>query len=390
MCGDEATEHDPITIIRDALQVRYLARDWRRWNRSTFALTQALRLLDFNQACALAREIWGGYPHDNVAYFLAQLNATVPGALVDLYHELLKERMFRPGWLYLGAPAAVTAQLLRLIDGAPSTHDVNNLLLSLAWAGDHQVQDAFHHWRADPPSWQSDLHIPPYDYAVEAGWELTPEGSRRQLYHDDCYELRFEAIDRLASLPITSSSARPAPSNATCAWCGRQLAMLLDIDLRDPRSSFLTDALRFSDAYLRILHCPWCSAFATIYTDIGLQGDVVWSAENGNKPAILEQVGPGADDMRLSPPGPLVLGARRRTPFEALGRFMLDETGISQLGGHPEWVNDANYPVCPGCARRMEFIGQVAWERVEERADGVTYAFACFPCGKSATTYQQS
>jgi hypothetical protein len=106
---------------------------------------------------------------------------------------------------------------------------------------------------------------------------------------------------------------------------------------------------------------------------------------------ILEKVGLGGHDD-LPPPGPrkLVLGPQRRTPFEAVGRFMLDETGISQLGGHPDWIQDADFPVCPGCGRRMRCIGQVSREDIEEFAEGSTYAFLCLSCGKGATTYQQT
>ena len=122
-----------------------------------------------------------------------------------------------------------------------------------------------------------------------------------------------------------------------------------------------------------------------------LQGGVSWSDANEAMPRILQQVGLGSDDDLPSPASRrLVLGPPRRTPFEAVGRFMLDETGISQLGGHPEWIQDAAFPVCPGCQRRMTHVGQVSWADMEEYAEGSTYAFLCLPCGKGATIYQQT
>jgi hypothetical protein len=108
-------------------------------------------------------------------------------------------------------------------------------------------------------------------------------------------------------------------------------------------------------------------------------------------PRILEQVGLGSDDDVLPPSARrLALGPQRRTPFEAVGRLMLDETGTSQIGGHPEWVQDAEYPVCPGCQRLMTYIGQVSLDDVEEFSEGTFYGFACLPCGKGATNYQQT
>jgi hypothetical protein len=63
----------------------------------------------------------------------------------------------------------------------------------------------------------------------------------------------------------------------------------------------------------------------------------VWSAANDDKPRILDQIGTGAGEEMAEPVSRrLAIGALRRTPFEAVGRFRLDETGISQIGGHPE------------------------------------------------------
>ncbi len=112
---------------------------------------------------------------------------------------------------------------------------------------------------------------------------------------------------------------------------------------------------------------------------------------NGEPPALLRKIG-------LGPSGPLydwpeqrlTFGPERRTPFETLGRLMLMELGTSQVGGHPEWVQDPEYPTCPTCLRRMPCIGQVAWEDLEEAAEGVTYAFLCLSCQKAATCYQQT
>ncbi len=69
---------------------------------------------------------------------------------------------------------------------------------------------------------------------------------------------------------------------------------------------------------------------------------------------------------------------------------MDNETVISQLGGHPEWIQDVEYPICPSCGQRMECAGQVSWEDVIGGGEGSAYAFVCVPSGKAATTYQQT
>jgi hypothetical protein len=85
-----------------------------------------------------------------------------------------------------------------------------------------------------------------------------------------------------------------------------------------------------------------------------------------------------------------VLGAQRRSPFETLGHFMLSMRNISQIGGHPEWIDDATYPVCPTSQRRMTFITQLSWEDFDTYGEGSTYAFICLEDGKAATVYQQT
>lgn len=89
-------------------------------------------------------------------------------------------------------------------------------------------------------------------------------------------------------------------------------------------------------------------------------------------------------------PEPLVPGLARQTPFEAVGRFRMDENGVSQLGGHPEWIQDAVYPRCHVCQQTMPCLGQVAFEDWEEYGEGVFYMFLCLPCRKAATLYQQT
>jgi hypothetical protein len=110
---------------------------------------------------------------------------------------------------------------------------------------------------------------------------------------------------------------------------------------------------------------------------------------NEQKPEILNKVRDDGAMVEL-PPTPMIFGARRRTPYEAVGRSMIDEAGVSQLGGHPDWVQNAEYPICPTCQRRMMCIAQISWEDWEEYVEGATYAFVCLEDGKAATVYQQT
>lgn len=381
-----------LETLRELVQIRYLQKNWQLWKARTPELTHALRGLDPFSAHALVGELWAQYDHDDIAYLLGQFNASVPGALADWTDEFVAQGFIVPGWLYLGAPASTTGRLLEVFDHPEFSKMRNGLLLALTWIGDENVRNQFREWRENSPPWRSHLHIAPHEYAVRAGWELTSDGGRRDLYYETCYAL--VPADEPECAPSIYPVAISTPVEATCGWCGRKLASLLDFDLSDPRCAFiLKDATVTSTVATRlhVAYCLWCSYYATLYTDVNLDGGVRWSDENETMPRILDQVGVGSDDD-LPPPATcrLVLGSRRRTPYEVLGRFMLSETGISQIGGHPEWIQDAKYPVCPACRQRMLYIGQVSWEDIEEFAEGSTYAFLCLPCGKAATIYQQT
>lgn len=402
---DAASVSDPVATMRDLIQARIAVRrnqDIRGWGERTPQLTAALRALTADQGREVAREIWGHPDRQDLKWLLGLLAASVPGALSSLTLDLAAAHLLLPSWLYLDAPSVTTEMVLQALDDPAFHAERNLLLLALAWISGDRVREQFAAWRADVPSWRNDLYLAPYEYAAEAGWELTPDGNRRQLYYTTSYEL--VPVDEAELTPSSHAAAVATPHEASCGWCGRPLVTLLDIDLRDPRCAFVARELGSTDqpttdssypaTRLRVAHCMWCSGFATLYTDVDLQGGSKWSTANGgpdDKPRILEQVGDGAgEDLGDPQPRRLALGKQRRAPFEVLGRFMLDVTGISQFGGHPEWIQDAKYPLCPTCRRRMVCIGQVSWEDINEFAEGSTYAFFCVPCGKAATVYQQT
>jgi hypothetical protein len=65
-------------------------------------------------------------------------------------------------------------------------------------------------------------------------------------------------------------------------------------------------------------------------------------------------------------------------------------TQYSQIGGHPTWVQDAEYPACSNCGKTMPCIGQISCGDVGPRSEGIFYAFLCPDCAMTASTYQQT
>jgi len=375
---------DTINTLLSLAELRMQTRDVREWRQQVPLFLQPLRDLRAEEAQLLSQRLLAQYAlqdeEGDMLRLLAQINMFVPGALAPLLPMLVAHQQFYPGHLYLGAGEETCQQILSLIHTPSETHR-GHLLTALAWVGNEEVQAQFSSWRLHPPAWRSELFVPPENYSLEAGWELTADRRRRDLYFSSCFEL----IPVEQAAPFQRMVAEQTTSHECCAWCQRPLRRLLDLDLRDPRCRWISA----EGERLCLVVCARCSFYATTYLDITLAGEARWSPLNGEMPALLQRI---PDDGELEElPEPLDLGMARRTPFEAVGRFLLDEKGTSQLGGHPEWIQDAFYPQCPVCQQTMPCLGQVAFEDWDEDdGEGVFYLFLCLPCRKAATHYQQT
>lgn len=347
-------------------------------------LARALRALTREQAHTLALAALSQYDaasdrrHRDIEEFLGCLVVSVPGCLQGLHGELLARDSLWLHPLYLGADADTRDALLRRAKGDEPA--LNGVLCALAWIGDEGVQAAFRAWREHPPEWRKRLYIPPEAYAPEAGWELDAEGNRRDLFYHTAYELT-PGENTAEPSPVTVVT----PLDERCRWCGRPLTAMFDLDLRDPRMAFLG----LEESWLRLATCEWCSEFTPVYVEFDLSGGARWSAYNEEQPDILRKLKVSDDgSMFFESPRRMVLGPQRRTPYEA------NVEGIplrqSQLGGHPTWIQDAEYPTCPSCRLTMLNVGQVATEELLGVGEGITYVFLCPTCRLSATTFQQT
>ncbi len=128
---------------------------------------------------------------------------------------------FWPSLAFRSCPPQVRDEMIaRLQHDAESR---NHILLALAWLGDETVVDLFAHWRKQPPAWRDSLYVPPQDYSHEAGWELSHDGERRQLYFPDCTTLTRGA----SNSPDTFSAI--TERDDACPWCHQKLTNLIDL-----------------------------------------------------------------------------------------------------------------------------------------------------------------
>ena len=313
---------------------------------------------------------------DTLEGVLVSLACLVPGALDGLHQDVAAREIFYPPEIYLGADERTQSALIqRIVSGDGSK---NHLLSALAWVGDAGVQEQFKLWRDAPPDWRDELYIPPEDYAQEAGWVLTAEGKRRDLFSQVCYTLVRVPEAETPSLekPVTVIEVYPEH----CRWCNWDMTVLFDLALSAPALNFL----HLPGDKLKVVMCDRCSGFTPIFMDADTAGNSAWAEENV-KPDF---IGWKREDYERLPTNRMILGSKRRTPYEA--NWQVLEEGHSQVGGHPAWVQDAEYPRCPSCQELMPFIAQLQTDDLEDHSEGTTYAFYCKPCGKATTVYQQT
>ncbi|WP_251037567.1 DUF1963 domain-containing protein [Paenibacillus albidus] len=122
--------------------------------------------------------------------------------------------------------------------------------------------------------------------------------------------------------------------------------------------------------------------------DLDAQGEPRFSVHN-RKPDYLEDIAPEEEGEEfLSAGRELFCSVQPRNGYHAV-QWALDPA-VSQIGGHPTWVQDAEYPPCPCCSRPMRFVAQLDWAQLEDYGEGIYYMFICAKDRITATTYQQS
>ncbi len=304
---------------------------------------------------------------------LSHLACFQPGSLAGLHVELVQRSLIYPPEILHGADEQAANLLIKQLDGG-AVENANLSLLALAWAGNGAVVDAFQRWRLEPLSWTESLHVPPSEYVDSAGWELTGDGQRRDLILSDCCPLvpphHPDAVADIVRVNL--------PSNSSCGWCGRRMTALFDFDLCSDMLAFLG----IGGTRLRVETCDVCTCYGVLFTQVDWNSGASWHPAN-ERPDYL----PDAKDWPLPKENPLCLSRRQRPAMESANRNM--PISFSQVGGHPSWEQDAEYPRCPSCRQKMVFIAQLSNEDFEF-AEGIYYAFVCRVCQIAATHYQQT
>jgi hypothetical protein len=344
---------------------------WVKKKREVYgALTDA-------EAVAVAEAALAVEDEDLREEVLLHLACLSPGSLRDVQPRLAVRGIHWPAVLYWRAGAETRDILLGALERVDvrETVRISHLVSSLAWVGDAVAQTSFATWRESPPAWAKALYVPVHAYAPEAGWELTSSGGRRELCSRDAYRLEVTADETEDALVVAQGAAE------RCPWLDRPLVRLLDLPT-DHRS---LGWLKLTGPRLTILTCSQASCFTHVFCELDANGVGSWSPKNVRP----DYLGGPAKDYEPLRTTRMKVSRNMASPLEA--HESVSEGGTSALGGFPSWVQDAEYPGCPGCGRLMCFVGQVAVDDlVPEGGDGMYFAFVCSDCRVAATGYQQT
>jgi hypothetical protein len=290
---------------------------------------------------------------------LAAVASLFSGALNDFQGRLAD---LPAGWFILGgaifykAPPAVSAKLLEIGHQLGFSENAEGLQRSLAWIGDAAVQHQFQAWRAEGVKLGKSF-VEPYRYALEAGWELTMDGQRRELTFPIAFPVELASDEAPRSSDVLKIGGK---LDESCGSCGNPLSRLIELDVSDQRLVSFSMSGR-----IQIPVCLPCYG-VTFAEQVPKQG-LRWSAASTGQPK--------AESLWLRRTS-VNLGVRTSTPIEGL------YTGGSWIGGYGSWHNDAVYPNCPRCSLTMRFLA-----RIDLNAFGVVglcHAFVCTDCRTSA------
>lgn len=338
----------------------------------------SLTAQEADQMLKYAIELFAEDDENEAEYILLSLVCYRNDNISEALPKLLEHEIYHTSILFKDAPQDIRDRLIQQVEWDDINR--NHLLLILSWIDDSVVVSQFQEWRLNPPKWAGQLFVDPEIYALEGGWELSRNGKRRNLINELCYGIR-PVDERQDYLTNTSPAHFLDTSNANCPWCERRLTILMDVNTTHPSIKYLD----LSMERLQVATCESCGSFGTIYMELNQQEGPEWSRFN-QKPEYLPTFD-DEDSCAVTVPR-MVLTSERQSPYYAATWALTQQN--SQIGGHPSWVQDADYPVCPCCKRRMRFIGQMDWADFDKFGEGIYYMFICTEDKITATTYQQS
>jgi hypothetical protein len=294
---------------------------------------------------------------------MENIAAADPGRLAEYLPMMLNLGVLWPPALYRAASDDLVSQIIDRIDSGDAPGQLNHLLLILGHTRNRLAAHALRRWEANPPTGSDQLHITALAYALQGGWVLRLDGASRDLCSATAFQLTMTPV--------------PASDSPACPWCQSPLWTVIDVDTMQLQ---VREALAHTSftGRLRVQTCFLCSNYTTLYHQITPDGASLWSPHN-TAPSYLQR-------SKEDPPCLLPqIGPRRQTPYMASAWH----EGGSTLGGHPQWIQDAEHASCISCGQPMDFAALIGGADLGF-GEGAYYLHLHASCGIAAVNYQQS
>lgn len=289
-------------------------------------------------------------------------------SLQNVYPTLIEKEIFYPPEIYIHADERIAILLINLINTEISRLYLNRILSALAWIGTPNVLTFFEKSTREKPEWTKQLYVLPNKYAEVAGWTFDELGNKRLLIHKK----------NISVLTNDFSKADPSKHIETfkkhsenCPFCKGPLTTFFKIKIDD--ESIETN----------FTACSTCSCFYPVFMKIDTQGESKWCEKNEKWEHLSDDM--GIDDF---PENILSISTEKRKSEFTINPFI--EITKSQIGGYPSWIQDSEYLECPDCSKKMDYIGQIDREDIEEYGEGIYYFHYCKKCKITGTNYQQT
>ena len=224
-----------------------------------------------------------------------------------------------------------------------------------------------------PRPWRKKLYVGTDFYAKIGGWSFDETGERKSLVFDKCLTAvrvkdGAKKNGERASGGVNLNADEPVrigrPTGQKCEFCGCEMLDMLRLKADEPRLAFLN--LKH-DAIFRC--CPTCIGSVVYFCKRGADGELELSYKGeGFTESYFSQ-----EDMARLCDMKFKLGGEVSPFYGCFGE--LDTT----VGGYPQWVQDAEYLVCPSCGGTMKHLAQIPFGEMIG-GEGVIYMQICEKC----------
>lgn len=235
------------------------------------------------------------------------------------------------------------------------------------------------------------------DHLAMVGFGRDSDGAIRRLHATAVWHLAFPqgVLDdwaarhplrcRQSSWPVNDGSGQQHITSGfldrACPKCSQRLHRLLRLD-PVPANIGITSRSRVEFAW-----CPLCDTF----TDTAYARH---SPDGAPEPITVSRSTDGDPELDsfedwFVPETPVELVRLDQRWLHQDWALSNARENLHRVGGEPTWIQNADYPICPGCTQTMSAVGQIAVAD-QWNAEGICYLLWCDPCAISAAVYQQT